>query len=872
MKANQGGTIITYISINLEELRRDNPTYKPKTPFPHQSEAFREMTRTFTFPATGYKGALLVLPTGAGKTFTAVNWVCKNVLAKNVKVIWFAQSSYLLNQAFNSFRENALNLPNTRKFLNIRVVSGSREHCQSSAIDMTDDVIIITTQTAIKNFNLKPLDEKGIKYETKFINYMKSNKDSGIFIVLDEAHHAPAYGFRHMWLELKNMIPNLNILGLTATPTYMDKKTSGWLFKIFDRKIIYEAKQEKLIAQKILAKPRYVQKETGKELPVDDKLYERLVVQHKDLPQNIVQELANDAPRNNYIINDYLKHKDEYGKTIIFADTWPQCVYLSTKLDIILSKDNKKADYVFSKIEGNPGSVEERNLLIIKRTPSDNDRIINEFKEGKIEVLSNIRMLTEGLDIPDVKTVFLTRQTTSSILLTQMIGRALRGEKAGGGNNKDVANIIMFIDEWKGLVGTFADPEGIEEVDPPHAIPRIRDTIPIVLVERLSRHINGEPLPVNGDFSINEYIPIGWYKTEIIRNLKDENDDTLEPKEEMHTFVDFVMVYNRSKNKLEQFIKEKINLIPESWSDEKLDDKSIAPQVRNWMNEYFDLNNDIVGNNFEDDLIKICRHIAIHGAIPRFYAFENRDMYDITRLVKDNINIEQNNKLFLLKSEYEKPGNLWKVYYNNLFMFINAFDLERNRVSMAAIKDINEEIVIPKPQPVDIDIELTEAEKEQIMRRDNYTCLCCYRNGGKGLKLQIDHIIPIFQGGRADVENSQTLCSECNSQKGVNAINYRINRSPLNSPKELVLFIPIIKEAQLCTLTRTINTFYHCQAVSDIRISYQKTGPYYYKWEIELYQGNSTQWLIANKMKLIDYIQNDLGCPHVNDVNIIGVA
>lgn len=855
--------------MNLEELRKENPAYKPKTPFPHQSDAFKAMTRTFSFPADRYKGALLVLPTGAGKTFTAANWICKSVLAKNVKVIWFAQSSYLLNQAFNSFRENALDLPNAKKFLNIRVVSGSREHCQPSSIDLTDDVLIITTQTAIKNFNLEPLNEKGVKYDTRFINYIENNKDCGIFIVLDEAHHAPAYGFRHMWLELKEMIPNLNMLGLTATPTYMDKKTSGWLLKIFDKWIIYEAKQEKLIAQKILAKPRYIQKETGMELPVDDKLYERLVVQHKDLPKDIVQELANDAPRNNYIINDYLKHKDEYGKTIIFADTWPQCVYLSTKLDMELSKENKKADFVFSKIEGNSESAEFRNLLIKKRAPNDNDRIINEFKGGKIEVLSNIRMLTEGVDVPDVKTVFITRQTTSPILLTQMIGRALRGEKAGG-INKDVANIVMFIDEWKGLVGAFADPEGIDDATPPTAIPRIRDTIPIILVERLSRHINGEPLP-SDDFSINEYIPIGWYKTEIIRNLKDENDDVLEPKEEMHTSIDFIMVYNRSRNKLESFIKDKFDQIPESWSDEKLDDKSIAPIVRIWMNEYFDIDNDIVGNNFENDLIKICRHIAIHESVPRFYAFENRDTYDIAKLVKDNLNIEQNNKLFLLKSEYEKPGNLWKVYYNNLFMFINAFDLERNRISLLAIKNMEENIIIPKPQPIDIDIELTEAEKEQIKRRDNYTCLCCYRNGGKGLKLQIDHIIPIFQGGRADVENSQTLCSECNSQKGVNAINFRINKSPLDNPKDLILFIPIVKEPQICTLTRTINTFYHCQAVSDIRIGYRKNDPYYYKWEVELYQGNDPYWLIENKIKLVDYIQNALGCHHVNDVNIISV-
>ena len=41
-------------------------------------------------------------------------------------------------------------------------------------------------------------------------------------------------------------------------------------------------------------------------------------------------------------------------------------------------------------------------------------------------------MLTEGTDVPDVDTVFLTRQTTSKILLTQMIGRALRGPKFGG--------------------------------------------------------------------------------------------------------------------------------------------------------------------------------------------------------------------------------------------------------------------------------------------------------------------------------------------------------------------------------------------------------------------------------------------------------
>jgi superfamily II DNA or RNA helicase len=42
--------------------------------------------------------------------------------------------------------------------------------------------------------------------------------------------------------------------------------------------------------------------------------------------------------------------------------------------------------------------------------------------------------------------VFLTRQTTSPILLRQMVGRALRGPKFGG---TATANIVLFIDDWR---------------------------------------------------------------------------------------------------------------------------------------------------------------------------------------------------------------------------------------------------------------------------------------------------------------------------------------------------------------------------------------------------------------------------------------
>jgi len=75
-----------YEHINLDELRKKYPTYKPKQPFEHQRKAFKALTASFKFPIDVYKGGLLVLPTGAGKTFTAVNWICKNIIPKKIKV------------------------------------------------------------------------------------------------------------------------------------------------------------------------------------------------------------------------------------------------------------------------------------------------------------------------------------------------------------------------------------------------------------------------------------------------------------------------------------------------------------------------------------------------------------------------------------------------------------------------------------------------------------------------------------------------------------------------------------------------------------------------------------------------------------------
>jgi len=61
--------------------------------------------------------------------------------------------------------------------------------------------------------------------------------------------------------------------------------------------------------------------------------------------------------------------------------------------------------------------------------------------------------------------------------------------------------------------------------------------------------------------------------------------------------------------------------------------------------------------------------------------------------------------------------------------------------------------------------DFTPEQKKQIMERDGYKCVICGKGVADGVELQVDHIKPKDLGGRAVIENGQTLCAKHNFRK-----------------------------------------------------------------------------------------------------------
>lgn len=60
---------------------------------------------------------------------------------------------------------------------------------------------------------------------------------------------------------------------------------------------------------------------------------------------------------------------------------------------------------------------------------------------------------------------------------------------------------------------------------------------------------------------------------------------------------------------------------------------------------------------------------------------------------------------------------------------------------------------------------MTDSLRYDILKRDHFRCQICGSCAQDGVKLHVDHIIPVSKGGKTIASNLRTLCDRCNMGK-----------------------------------------------------------------------------------------------------------
>lgn len=63
-------------------------------------------------------------------------------------------------------------------------------------------------------------------------------------------------------------------------------------------------------------------------------------------------------------------------------------------------------------------------------------------------------------------------------------------------------------------------------------------------------------------------------------------------------------------------------------------------------------------------------------------------------------------------------------------------------------------------------MKVTPGLRYDILKRDGFKCVLCGSTAKDGVKLHVDHIVPLSRGGKTEMANLRTLCDRCNLGKG----------------------------------------------------------------------------------------------------------
>lgn len=731
----------------------------PKELYSHQNEAIKALNQT---NKDSFEG-LLVLPTGGGKTLTAVHWLLRNFINNKKKVLWIAHRHELLDQALDTLKLSAYSslLSNVSGF-RYRIISGHSKHDRPVNIEKTDDIIIASKDSL----------NSGLDHLLKnWVGHLQE-----VLLVVDEAHHATAKTYRKLINAVKDDLKQrghengFKMLGLTATPLRTDESEKGLLKLVFPNDIIFSEHLRNLIAKGILAEPIFENLKTKTE--IKKKLTAREIKNIEDfdrLPKDIAEKIAQSSTRNKQIVEHFINNREKYKPLLVFAIDVEHAITLNA----LFKAEKVNSDFVVSSVKDlSTGTTV---------AATDNKAKIKKFRNGELEVLINVEILTEGTDLPNLQTVFLTRPTASTILMTQMIGRALRGQKAGG---TEKAYVVSFIDDWENKIN-WVNPEKLhfEEGAEPiiKEIPSSNRTARLISIEMIEEfaRIMDDSIDTTGLEKLDflKRIPIGIYHFSIL-----EPSEGYEPNPRPYD----VLLYDDTEEAYENFIND----LKPLFQSIDLQDREILTEAELeelWQTAkqiYFPDYQSLLGYR-DEDVKNILRFYAQKQIPPAFLAFSERrkcDLSIVARHIYDN-SLGRRAESDYINSIWNDENSFWQVIfsYNQLY-FMKQLDDEIRKITNPGIYG-NLSISIPTVIPDTVPIEkltLYEIKERDILEyrkiknavfakhTDAKGFITCAASGIKTQMrrdFQIDHIKPMSQGGLTTIDNLQVLTHKAHIEK-----------------------------------------------------------------------------------------------------------
>lgn len=263
-------------------------------------------------------------------------------------------------------------------------------------------------------------DETSEKHEAVIVASISTLARRKLFpevdiVIIDEAHRTAAASYVELVEHYKKL--EVKIIGLTATPRRLD---GLGLYQYFDE--LYEAAKPSQLFGKYIMKPI-----TFSAPP--ECLPDLMGVEKYEGDFNIRKLVSriNKLGLVGGIVDHVKKHWQEGRLGILFACS----IKHSKNCEAALRKAGFRAKH----IDGN-------------FSPEARDQVLEDIKNGKIDIICCCLLLTEGWDLPECDTVILARPTCSETLFIQMANRCSRVGKHKPIILDHACNTVMHKYSW----------------------------------------------------------------------------------------------------------------------------------------------------------------------------------------------------------------------------------------------------------------------------------------------------------------------------------------------------------------------------------------------------------------------------------------